>query len=199
MKPALFPASPRHRARSSQQEPGRRAGGRERAARPRGCRAALRLEARAGRGAEASRVESSRRGAERSGAAPPYGREEAVRRGGPGWARACEEELEPLLLPADLPMEAAGEPLFPREEVFGGGARPAQVSAERRRAGLCSPEPGFAVPSRVEVSRTPRPAMRCLQLLVAGKPVSKGQRVRSRGLLLWVRVSVSEDVFPLGS
>lgn len=49
------------------------------------------------------------------------------------------EEPHPLLLPADLPMEAAGEPLFPREEVLGGGARSAQVRTVPRRD-----EPGAA-------------------------------------------------------
>ncbi|NXC12076.1 FRM4A protein, partial [Corythaeola cristata] len=53
---------------------------------------------------------------ERSGVGQPRRSAGRKRSGGQGWARVCAEAPHPLLLPADLPMEAAGEPLFPREE-----------------------------------------------------------------------------------
>lgn len=104
VKPAPFPASP-----SGGTEPaagsGGRAGGRcPPPGLPRGCWA----------GREA--------GPGRSGAGQPRRSAARKRSGGQGWAGVCAELPHPLLLPADLPMEAAGEPLFPREEVLSGGA-----------------------------------------------------------------------------
>lgn len=97
------------------------------------------------------------------------------------------EEPHPLLLPADLPMEAAGEPLFPREEVLGGGARSAQV-----RTVPCRAEPGAA-----GLSGIPRcglgVAALCSQTTHWLEPFSKAA---SRGTLPLSRVGTFPSCVP---
>ena len=110
---------------------------------------------------------AGRGGAGRSGAARRgVGRES----GAEGRERAglSVEELHPLLLPADLPMEAAGEPLFPREEVLGGGARSAQV-----RTVPCRDEPGAAGLSGIPRCGLGLAAL-CSQTAHRLEPFSKG-------------------------
>lgn len=137
---------------------------------------------------ERRRVEPG--GAERGGAGQPrrgVGRES----GAEGRERAglSAEEPHPLLLPADLPMEAAGEPLFPREEVLGGGARSAQVRTV----------PCRAVPSRGLRGSAGSPAVVWGSLRFVAKPPigwspSARQRAGERSLCLgWVR---SHCAFP---
>lgn len=79
---------------------------------------------------EGERGRAGRSGAEQGSPRRGSGRE---RRAGTR-AGLARRSLTPCFSPADLPMEAAGEPLFPREEVLGGGARSAQVRAEPCRA-----------------------------------------------------------------